>query len=300
MLKNISLLLITILLISSCSSDSMDQNMSKEEVAYSAMLAIKNNDRKSLNSLIDKDILSNTPDSVINQMASASKIILDQYPFPSIESWKKLHLFCQLDSLKNTLSIGIPLSPKATESADYIFEIMFSKANKITAMKIVAIPSAEQLPSSEFPTKEEKFNFTFDSLISIRLYYLPKNTTNPEASKSIEFKTENLTSEHKIDFQSILSTLNNSEIIGVTITTDHLQPTHELQAISFSYKDGIYDDTKRQRTKNLFILCNYNSEKNIEIRIFNVINATYLYKLTNSDYGKLKPLIDSSFEKYLK
>jgi hypothetical protein len=291
---------IIISLFLSCCTETEKQNDSVEEIGFNALQAIKNNDRQSLYKLFDQDLLANTPESSLDEIVIESKKILDQYPFPKWEDWKKNRLLCKFDTSNLVLTIGVPLSPPAKGSVDHLFNIKFSSSDKITSINISQIPGANYMPDSEFPKKEEKFNYTFDSLISIRLYYLPGNSISPDSSKSIEFKGKELSLKLQQDFESVLATLNSSKINSTTKTTEHLQPTNELKALIFRYRDGVYLDSKQKREKSVFLISNENVENTFEVRNFNVLNATYLYQLSDKDNKALKKQIDTYFKKYIK
>lgn len=287
------LLISIISILFSCNSQTENKQKSIDEIGFSALNSIKNNDKQKLYELFDQDILSLTSQSKFDSAFEFYKTIIDKYDFPEFESWKKDRFFYQIDTITKTLAIGLPLNNVNNSTVDYVFEMQFSSKNKIVGIRVNKVPEAGFMPDSEFTPKEEKFNYSFDSLLSIRLYCLPGLNSNPKLSRSIAFNNMEFNNEIKNDFGDLLSKLNKSQILGVRKTTSEQLTTNDLKAIIFLFKDN-------GKERSLYLISNNIKNRPFEIHVFYVVNATYAYQVNDDNIIQLKSDISSLILKYIK
>jgi hypothetical protein len=289
-----ALLLISIIgILVSCGSQEPEEVSSIDEIGFNVLRSIKENSKENFLAAFDKTVLSQTPQAQLDTAFEFYKNVLAEYDFPSIDTWKNDRFFCQVDSIKRIVAIGLPLTNATNSKVDFIFELQFSSDNLLTGITLNKTADPQVMPDSHFPPKEDKFNYSFDSLLSIRLYSLPGLNSNPQLSKSVAYERSEFTSEIKSDFGQILADLNQSAIVGAEKTISQQPTSNNLKAVIFIFKD-------KDKERSLFLISNEIEERPLEINAFYVTNATYAYDVNDSCTTRLKEDISVLVGKYVK
>ena len=292
-MKRALLLLSIIGILVSCNSEVKKDNVSIEEIGFNVLKSIKENDKQGFLALFDQKVLAQTPPDQIDTAFNFYKNLLADYDFPTVDVWKKEKFFCQVDTVKRIVAIGLPLINATNSKVDFIFELQFSSENQLTGINLNKTADPEVLPDSHFPPKEDEFNYSFDSLLSIKLYSLPGLNSNPQLSKYIAYERTEFTSEIKSDFGKILTDLNQSAIIGSEKTISQQPNSNDLKAVIFIFRDN-------GKERSLFLISNEIDEHPLDIHTFYVTNATYAYHVNDSCTALLKEDISVLVGKYVK
>jgi hypothetical protein len=288
------LLMVSILtVLFSCNSPEEKESRSIDEIAFDALHAMKAGDKEHFLQLFDETFLSQTPADQLDTAFEFYKTLLAPYDFPDYRTWKDQRFFLQVDTLHRVVAIGLPLEATTNIGVEYVFEIQFSEQNKIAGWACNRVPKAYELPESQFPLKEDSFNYTLDSVVLIRLYYLPGVNANVNLSREVVFTQEQFNDNLKNDFGSLLNTLDSSKIISAEKTISEQEESNELKAVIFQFRDC---GKKRQ----LFLVGNNLAERPLDIHVFYQTNAAYAYHLSDANTIEIKAAIDRLFTKYLK
>lgn len=285
---------ILISLLISCGSEKVEtQPLTIDEIAYNAIKSMKENNVERFVSLFDSAIVKQAPAGQFDEAFATYASILNDYDLPAFNVWKDNRFFWQIDTVKRILVLGLPLTNDKNTLPEYVFQMGYSSTNKLIGINVNKTQNAQDMPDSKFPPKEDAFNYSFDSLLSIRLYYLPGLNSDVRLSKSISIVKADFTSETFTDFGALLADLNKSEITGADKVNSQQPTSNDLKGIAMVFKD-------KGTERSVFLISNNIAERELEINIFYITNATYSYQVSDDSRDQLKEDIGALIEKYIK
>jgi hypothetical protein len=276
-----------------CNTSGTTEEKSIDEIGFSVLYAIKNNDKQQFLELFDPTVLANTPQDKLDTAFEFYKTVLNDYDFPTFDAWTKNRPGWQIDTVRRVFAIALPLMNINQGKVDFIFEMQYSSENKIMGIALNKTADPSQMPEGAFPLKEEAFDYSFNNLESIRLYYLPGLNSDPQLSQSRTFSSAEFNDTIRNDFGNILNHLNASSIVNAEKTVSQQKNSKDLKAVIFAFNDN-------GRERNLFLVSNYFTEKSLTIDVFYTTNAAYTYQVNDSNAAQLTTDINELMEKYLK
>jgi hypothetical protein len=292
MTRILSTMLILVMLCS-CDSNVDRKTLTVDEVAYTALKSMKEKDKVAFLALFDPGIVAKSSEGQIDSTFQVYSNLLSNYDLPNFDSWKSDRFFWQLDTVNRIIATGLPLVNSKNTPVDYVFEMWYSTAGMLTGITVHKIADPENLPEDHYPPNEQVFNYSFDSLQSIRVYSLPGINSNTQFSKSVTYNSSEFNEEIKSDFGELISDLNKSEIIGSKKINSNQSTSNDLKAVIFVFAD-------RNRYRNVYLISNNIPGRELELNTFYVTNATYAYQVGAIDSTHLKEDIDLLVAKYLK
>jgi len=266
-----------------------------DKLVYDLCVSLKQKDINKFKSYFDLTTINGTSESQFNYVFNNAVANVSNYELPSFEIWKKNWIFFENDSINHIVRVGLPFIRKATTATpESYLKISYNVDGKFSGLVLQNVTTFNELPDRMFPNKKEKFEFSVDNVIKIRLYFLPGQNTDSEYSKSIEFKEDGLTENIKLDFRKILDVLNSTKIISGDKGAIHEQTnTNDLKAVLFDFKDG-------NDVLNLSVLNATKLDKYVEVNTFYTMNAAIIYQLSETDKSKIQKLLDQFISKYTK
>lgn len=266
-----------------------------EKLAYDFCSSLKHKDKGKYTTYFSSDAINGCSVSEFDYVYNNAVAIVNKYELPSFEYWKKNRIFYQFDSVNNRIRIGLPFVGGATlPRPESYFLIAYDAEQKFTGFNIQNVTTYKDLPDRMFPNKKEKFDFSENDLISVRIYFLPGQNSDPSQSKSIDFKGGELTDNIKNDFKQVLDTINASTIEAAEKGAIQEQKnTNDLKAIVFDFKDG-------NEVLTLSVLNPTQLEKFIEVNTFYSTNAAILYQLSKKNKFEIQKLLNTFVIKYIK
>lgn len=275
-------------------NDATKDKVPIDKLVYDMCVSLKQNDKETFKSYFDAGSLNSVSAGEFDYVFNNAVSVANKYELPSYELWKGNWIFFENDSVNSLIRVGLPFIRKATTTnPEAYFKISYNAEQKFTGLALQNVTS-DNLPDRMFPNKKDKFDFSENDLISIRIYFLPGQNSEANQSRSAEFKEQDLTPQIKADFKKVLDYINSSTIVSAKKGTVHEQTnTNDLKAINFKFRDG-------NEVLTLSVLNPTKADKYVEVNTFYLINAAILYQLSDKDKLEIQKLLDEFVSKYIK
>jgi len=275
-------------------NESAEKKVPIDKITYEMCVSLKQNDKEKFKSYFDVSTLNGLSISEFDYVFNNAVAVANKYELPSFELWKENWIFFENDSVNNIVRVGLPFIRKpTTANPESYFKISYNAEQKFIGFTLQNVTS-DNLPDRMFPNKKDKFEFSENDLVDIRIYFLPGQNSEAKQSKSMEFKETELNTQIKADFKKILELINSAEIISAEKGAVHEQTnTNDLKAIVFKFKDG-------NEVLTLSVLNPTKLDKYVEVNTFYVINAAILYQLSDRDKTEIQEQLNQFVSKYIK
>lgn len=288
----IIILAFAVFIITSCDSPQQPEHITVDELGYNLLSSLKNNNKKAFLELFDAAVLAQTSQGKMDTAFTFYKSAIDIYELPAFDVWKKERFAFNSDTTNHVLIMALPIIFPRDGKPDYVIELHLSPENRIIGISLNKMPDASQMPDDHFPDIQNAFNYSFDSLESIKLYYLPGINSDPKLSKYQLFGKNEFNDTVKADFNSLFSHLNASSILSSEKIVSQQPNSNDLKAVIFVYRIN-------GRERNLFLISNNFQENSLAIDDFYVTNATRSYTINEDDRIQLTSDIAKLIDKYI-